>query len=193
LRRPIASSGAGKRTVAAALAPLPHKIATLLYAFNAAGETLLLERSKEPNRGLWSPAGGKLAAETGESPHACACREAREELGLDLAPADLRLTGLVSERGYEGQAHWLMFLFEISRPVLALPPPNREGRFGFFPLATVFNLNLPETDREKIWPLFLEHRGGFFAAHCHCRPDGSREWLVEESRPGAVGRRPEGR
>jgi 8-oxo-dGTP diphosphatase len=163
--------------------PLPHKIATLLYAFNSSGETLLLERRQEPNFGLWSPAGGKLAVESGESPHACACREAREEMGLELTPGDVRLTGLVSERGYEGQAHWLMFLFEISRPVNALPPPIREGRFEFFPLARLSGLKLPETDREQIWPLFLRHRGGFFAAHCRCHPDGPREWTLEESRP----------
>ena len=32
---------------------------------------------------------------------------------LALTPADLHLTGLVSEHGYEGREHWLMFLFEV--------------------------------------------------------------------------------
>jgi len=49
---------------------LPYKISTLLYGFNAADEVLLLERAQEPNRGLWSPPGGKLHTHTGESPHA---------------------------------------------------------------------------------------------------------------------------
>ena len=70
---------------------LPYKIATLLYCFNEAGEVLLLERSQEPNRGLWSPCGGKLKMDLGESPYACASREAHEEIGLPLAPADLHL------------------------------------------------------------------------------------------------------
>src|ERR1700691_5881987 len=96
---------------------LPYKIATLLYCFNAEDETLLLRRAQEPNRGLWSPCGGKLHMEEGESPHACACREAAEEIGLPLSPADLHLTGIVSERSYEASAHWLMFLFEV-RPRL---------------------------------------------------------------------------
>ena len=39
---------------------LPYKIATLLYVFNERDEVLLLERAQEPNRGLWSPGGGKL-------------------------------------------------------------------------------------------------------------------------------------
>jgi 8-oxo-dGTP diphosphatase len=56
---------------------LPYKIATLLYCFNEAGEILLLERAQEPNRGFWSPGGGKLKLDTGESPYACACRRRR--------------------------------------------------------------------------------------------------------------------
>ena len=71
---------------------LPHKIATLLYCFSERGEVLLLERAQEPNRGLWSPPGGKLHTESGESPYACACREAQEELGLKLTPGNLHLT-----------------------------------------------------------------------------------------------------
>jgi len=165
---------------------LPYRIATLLYGFNAAGEILLLERAREPNRGLWSPAGGKLDMETGESPYACACREALEELGLHLAPRDLHLAGLVSEHGYEGRAHWLMFLFEIVPPVVDLPPPHPEGRFQFYPLSELSRLALPKTDREQIWPLFLNHRRGFFSAHCHCHDDGRQEWLVEELRPPAL-------
>ena len=95
------------------MAALPYHISTLLYCFNEHGEILLLRREREPNRGLWSPCGGKLMTSLGESPHACACREAREEIGLTLQPSALRLAGIVSEHGYQGSAHWLMFLFEI--------------------------------------------------------------------------------
>jgi 8-oxo-dGTP diphosphatase len=165
---------------------LPYKIATLLYSFNARDEVLLLERAQEPNRGLWSPCGGKLRTDDGESPYACACREAQEELGLSLKPSDLHLTGLVSEHGYEGQAHWLMFLFEIQLRLEAAPPPHREGRFQFFPREKLAALRLPETDREKIWPWFWQHRGGFFAAHCHCHSDGRYDWFLEQSSPLSV-------
>lgn len=161
---------------------LPHKTATLLYAFNEADEVLLLERAQEPNFGLWSPPGGKLKTESGESPHACACREAEEETGLRLNASDLRLTGLVSEQGHQGAAHWLMFLFEVTPRLRALPPPIREGRFGFFARAALDGLALPATDREQIWPLFWRHRGGFFAARCHCSPGGVTTWTLEESR-----------
>lgn len=140
-----------------------------------------MERAQEPNLGQWSPPGGKLHTATGESPHGCACREAREELGLEIEPADLHLTGMVSEEGYEGTAHWLMFLFEVHPRLRETPPPIREGRFAFFPPADLAGLNLPRTDRKMIWPLFWQHRRGFFAAHCRCVTDDREEWAVEES------------
>lgn len=162
---------------------MPYKIATLLYCFNEQGEVLLLERAQEPNLGLWSPCGGKLHTDTGESPYACACREAQEELGVRLSTSELHLAGIVSEHGYQGQSHWLMFLFEVRRRLKALPPPIREGRFAFFPPDALAGLKLPQTDRERLWPWFWQHRGGFFAAHCHCHPDGTYDWALEESCP----------
>jgi len=169
------------------VADLPYKIATLLYCFNERGEVLLLERAQEPNRGLWSPCGGKLDMATGESPYACACREAHEELGLALQPNDLHLTGIVSEHGYSGQAHWLMFLFEVKPKLKTLPMQHREGTFAFFPVDELARLPLPKTDIDQIWPLFWKHRGGFFAAHCHCHSGGHNDWTIEESRhPSSV-------
>lgn len=160
---------------------LPHQIATLLYCFNEGGDVLLLHRSQEPNAGLWSPPGGKLKAEYGESPYACACREAFEEIGIALAPSDLHLTGIISEHGYSGTAHWLLFLFEVRTRLRQLPPPHREGGFGFFSRPALNELPLPSTDREQLWPLFWKHRGGYFAAHCHCHPGGPDVWTLEES------------
>jgi 8-oxo-dGTP diphosphatase len=162
---------------------LPYKIATLLYCFNERDEVLLMERTREPNRGLWSPCGGKLQIEFGESPYVCACREADEELGLKITPADLHLLGIITETGYEGQAHWLMFLFEVKRRLDAVPPPDAEGRFGFFSRAELDRLRLPRTDVEQIWPLVWRHRNGFFAAHCLSNPEHWDQWTLEESRP----------
>jgi len=161
---------------------LPYKISTLLYCFNDRDEVLLMERKQQPNLGLWSPCGGKLLTENGESPYVCACREAEEELGFKLSVCNLHLTGIVSECGYQGQSHWLMFLFEITPRLNALPPAHREGRFQFFPREALAELQVPQTDRERIWPWFWEHRGGFFAAHCHCHPDGANDWTLEESK-----------
>ena len=158
-----------------------YKISTLLYCFNERDEVLLMHRAQEPNRGLWSPCGGKLNTEIGESPYACACREASEELGLQVEPSAFHLTGIVSEHGYEGEAHWLVFLFELRPQLESLPAAHREGEFRFFRRDELYSLALPKTDREQIWPLFWRHRGGFFAAHCHCHVDGRNEWSIEES------------
>jgi 8-oxo-dGTP diphosphatase len=164
---------------------LPYQVATLLYCFNAQAEVLLLDRAQEPNRGLWSPIGGKLKMDLGESPYACACREAEEEIGVLLRPSELHLVGLISEHGYLGQANWLMFLFEVNRLLHQLPPPHAEGTFQFFSRRQLELLDrVPQTDRERIWPWFWSHRGGFFSAHCHCHPDGHNEWTLEESLPG---------
>ena len=145
---------------------LPYRISTLVYAFNERDEVLLLQRAQEPNFGLWSPFGGKLKIDLGESPYACACRETHEEIGLRIAPTDLHLTGIVSEHGYQGAAHWLMFLFEIRPKLTTTPPPCNEGSFQFFSRDQLESLAIPQSDREQIWPLFWRHRQGFFAAHC---------------------------
>ena len=142
---------------------------------------LLLERTQEPNLGKWSPPGGKVHTDRGESPYACACREAQEEMGLNLRPSDLHLTGLVSEDGYEGSTHWYIFLFEVLPHLAKLPPPCPEGRFGFFDNTEMAGLDVPRTDREKLWPLFQQHRGGFFSGHCHCLEGDDFEWTTEES------------
>jgi 8-oxo-dGTP diphosphatase len=159
---------------------MPYKVSTLLYCFNEQDEALLLRRTNEPNRGLWSPCGGKLKMHLGESPYACACREGFEEMGVKLTPKDLHLTAVVSEHGYLGQSHWLMFLFEVKKKLTAVPPPHPEGEFAFFAREQFDLKHMPQTDIELIWPLFWKHRGGFFAAHCHCHPDGRNEWTLEE-------------
>ena len=162
--------------------PLPYRIATLVYVFNRQDQVLLMKRNQEPNLGLWSPCGGKLKTDTGESPHHCAAREAEEEIGIKGTPNDFHLTGIISECGYAGQAHWLMFLFEFLPRTESVPPPIREGVFRFFSRPAIDDLAIPPTDREQIWPLFWQHRRGFFVAHCQCSDQGNL-WSIEQSMP----------
>jgi 8-oxo-dGTP diphosphatase len=93
----------------------------------------------------------------------------------------LHLTGIVSEHGYEGQAHWLMFLFEVLPRLDSGPAPASGGRFRVFRAEKIASLPIPRTDAEQIWPLFWRHRGGFFAAHCRCLAGGNDQWTLEES------------
>jgi 8-oxo-dGTP diphosphatase len=160
---------------------LRHKITTLVYLFNAQGEALLLHRRRKPNRGLWSPIGGKLDTEQGESPFECAVREVHEEIGLRIRTRDLHLAGIVAEHGYEGEHHWLMFIFECRRKLTRLPAEHDEGRFEFVPMSRVAKLQIPATDRRIIWPLFKKYRGGFFSVKIECEKKRLR-WRVEEAR-----------
>ena len=169
---------------------LPYKVATLLYCFNERDEILLLERAKQPNLGFWSPCGGKLKTDIGESPYVCAAREAHEELrAWNFSPRDFHLAGLVSEHGFPGPEPLAHVFVRAETPSWkSLPPPMSEGRFQFYPRARRWpRQNIPQTDREQIWPWFWQYRGGFFAAHCHCHPDGRNEWKLEEAIPCKVG------
>lgn len=159
---------------------LPYRIAVLCYLFDAQGRVLLLHRAKPPNADLYSPIGGKLEQHLGESPTGCAIREIKEEADIDVTAEDLRLAGIVSECSYEGQGHWLLFCYEVTRPVEVVRTHLHEGRLEWHTLENVSNLSIPESDRKIIWPAFLSHRGGFFMVHIDCKgPEMS--WIVEQS------------
>ncbi len=136
---------------------LPYKIATLVYIFDLHGNTLLLHRKKSPNQGLYSPIGGKLERAIGESPYQCALREVHEEIGLSLDYGDIRLCGIVAEKSYEGATHWLMFCFEVTRPVTLTKLEIPEGQLEWVPISEVQHRPIPESDRKAIWPMMLRH------------------------------------
>ena len=158
---------------------LPYRIAVLCYLFDAKGRILLLRRKRAPNRDLLSPVGGKLERSVGESPTGCAIREIHEEVGVQVSPSDLHLTGIVSETGFEDRMHWLMFLFELLTPVQINQATINEGTLEWHERAALDQLPLPETDRQVIWPLFWRYRKKFFAAHIDCR-GGIIEWRIEQ-------------
>ena len=112
---------------------LPFKISVLVFLRNSEDELLLIERAKQPNRGCWSPIGGKLEMSAGESPFQTAIRETREETGLEVSERDLHLFCMISEKGYEASTHWLMFLFDCLKPLDTFPPSMEEGPLSFFP------------------------------------------------------------
>ncbi len=158
---------------------LPYKIAVLCYLFDESGRVLLLHRCKPPNQHLYSPVGGKLVQHHGESPTACALREIEEETGVVAAVADLHLTGIVSEAGYGDENHWLMFLYELTRPVALEWTEFREGRLEWHERSEIDSLAIPETDRQILWPLFWRYRQSFFMAHIDCH-GGELSWRLEQ-------------
>ncbi len=164
---------------------LPFRIAVLCYLYDDSDRVLMLHRAKSPNAGMYSPIGGKLETSQGESSHDRARREILEEAGLEIPLDQLHLTGIVSETAYEGENHWLIFLFEIMRPIrpdeIAIMNID-EGALEWVKIDEVANLEIPQTDREIMWPLVQKHRGGFFMVHIDCsvKPMG---WEVRESNP----------
>ncbi len=170
-------------------AALPHRLAVLVDIRNSAGQILLLRRIKSPNKGLCSPIGGKVDVERGESPAQCARRETMEEAGLDLPIERFHLGGLIAERGYEGQGHWLLFYYRVLGAVELEPFEMREGFIDWFDPAQIETLPLPETDRKIIWPMIRKHEGatpndppGFFSLFIDCQGNELR-WHVEQETP----------
>jgi 8-oxo-dGTP diphosphatase len=164
--------------------PLAYKIAVLVFLENEAGEQLLMLRAKPPNLGVWSPIGGKLETAIGESPFECAVRETFEETGHHLDPAAFHLFAMIAEKAYEGQAHWLMFLFRCKVALTAVPPEIAEGRFAFFSRAAIDALPIPETDRTALWPVFDRYRDRFVALKADCAPGKPVRVEIEEITPG---------
>lgn len=163
---------------------LPFKISVLVFLRDGAGKFLMIRRKKSPNKGCWSPIGGKLEMQIGESPFECAARETREETGMEISAEDLHLFGMVSEKSYEGSGHWLMFLFNCKKPISSLPKEIDEGGFAFFSRKEIDEIAIPPTDKTLVWPVFDEHatKGTFLAYRAKCG-SGVAERIEEERIP----------
>jgi 8-oxo-dGTP diphosphatase len=149
--------------------PLPYKIAVLCDLRDEKGRVLLIHRAKAPNKGLYSPIGGKLETSVGESPAQCAQREIREEAGIEVPIERLRLRLIVSEQAYEGKTHWLMFVYRVIGPVEVSEGEIPEGRLEWRTLEELADLPMPETDAQHIWPAIHAHEHGFATLHLDCR------------------------
>ncbi|MCL4742381.1 MAG: NUDIX domain-containing protein [Phycisphaerales bacterium] len=169
---------------------LPYRLACLCDIRDEAGRVLLLHRSKPPNEGLCSPIGGKLDMASGESPAECAQREIAEEAGVEVPLDRLRLVGLISEAGYEGNGHWLLFYFRVLGAIPVRVGRMDEGVLEWHDPASLGGLPLPETDRRIIWPLVERieparpgGEPGFFSVHIDCT-GAEMTWRIEQVIPG---------
>lgn len=169
--------------VSAGRSNLPYRIAVLCYLHDQGGRQLMLLRSKNPNAGMYSPIGGKLDIDSGEGPHDCARREIQEETGLDLAPGDIQLIGMVSETAYESAGHWLIFCFKVTR---SIDPGElqftefEEGTLEWLDEDQIETIDIPDTDRKVLWPLVRDHQDGIFAVHIDCSVE-PMTWIVHET------------
>ncbi len=163
-----------------------YKISVLIFIRNQKGAFLMLQRNKSPNKGLWSPIGGKLEMDAGESPHECAARETFEEIGLQVGSSEFHLFCMIAEKAYEGSSHWLMFLFDCKRSIAELPTTIDEGGFAFISREEIDTLPIPETDREGLWAIYDKHRGGFVSARANCSPEAPLEIVIEQAIDGTT-------
>jgi 8-oxo-dGTP diphosphatase len=162
----------------------PYKISVLVFLRDAPGRLLLIKRSKAPNQGCWSPIGGKLEMGVGESPFECAMRETGEEVGLAVTEKDLHLFGYIAEKNYEGNGHWLMFLFDCRKVLPGLPPTGDEGEFGLCTRAEIEKLTVPPSDRVLVWPWYDKQRAGFVGMRADCERDDALKVVVEQVMTG---------
>lgn len=132
------------------------KLATLLYIRNRNGDYLLMERSKDPNKGLISPPGGKLDQDEAETPSRCAVREAYEECAMVTNESDWKVKGIVTEKNFPGVGNIMLFLMEYKETVDSLPAECNEGRFRFVNPAELHKQNLPVTDRFFLWDYYFK-------------------------------------
>ena len=160
---------------------MQFQLSCLLFIRDNFGRLLMIKRKKPPNLNTWSPPGGKLEMSKGESPFECAKREALEEVELTLSDSDLNLFGYVSEKSYEGDSHWLMFLFDCDLAIDYLPKSIDEGRFKFFSRAEIEELPIPPSDHQLVWPYYDKRKQGFWGLRADCSSKDVN--LVVEAKP----------
>ncbi len=144
------------------------KLATLLYAKNKKGEYLLMERMKEPNKGLMSPPGGKLQWDEAESPSMCAVREFFEECSIKSGENDWTLKGIVTEKNYPAVGNIMLFLMLYGKFVDELPAACNEGGFHFIHPDEIHNYKIPLTDKLFLWNNIINNNGEVFIINLDC-------------------------
>ena len=142
--------------------------ATLLYIKNPAGDYLLIERLKEPNKGFLSPPGGKILVADGESPAECAVREANEECGLISSVTDWKYIGLITEKAYPKIGDIMIFCYKYRGLILSLPEKSTEGHFSFVKPEDIPMSKIPDTDKLYIWKFVLRNTDNFFSIYIDC-------------------------
>ena len=88
----------------------------------------------------------------------------------------------VSEKNYENDGHWLMFLFSSKKAVPFLPRNGKEGSFAFFERSEIKDLDLPASDDHLIWPLYDRYgKEGFAAVRSDFTIPNKMKMKVEEA------------
>jgi len=120
-------------------------------------QMLLLKRKNEPNKGCYTPVGGKL--EPYENPYQTAIRETFEETGIQI-PA-FKYVGLLVESA-PTKYNWVNFVYLAEIDFIPAPPCD-EGELEWIPFSEVLNVPTPKTDW-FIYQYILENKPFVFNA-----------------------------
>lgn len=101
---------------------------------------LLLKRDREPNKGSYTPIGGKI--DPFESPHEAAIRECFEETGIRIEK--FRYKGLLTETSASNY-NWINFVY-LAEIEDINPPHCSEGILEWVHFDQVLELPTPNTD-----------------------------------------------
>ena len=90
---------------------------------------------------------------------------------------------MLSEKEYEETGHWLMFVYEIKKRLSSIPSSIGEGRFNFFNIGDLDELEMPWLDKLILTDKLLDPDGEeFHAIHVSCQEaSDAGVVIVEES------------
>ncbi len=137
--------------------PPGHKQSAVLCVLKAGDEFLLLKRSRQPNKGKFTPVGGKI--DPFESPAQAALRETLEETGIRTD--DAKYCGLLVETS-PGKYNWICFVYLIEIEPCAAPECN-EGILKWVAVSQLPNIPTPATDL-LMYQYILEGKPFMFSA-----------------------------
>lgn len=101
---------------------------------------MLLKRLKDPNKGMFTPVGGKL--DPHEDPLKAAIRETWEETGVRVD--HMKFSGLLTESS-PVEYNWTNYVY-LAEIDFIIPPPCNEGELKWISFDEVLNMPTPKTD-----------------------------------------------
>lgn len=115
------------------------KVATLCVLRHE-NQFLLLKRFKEPNKGQFTPVGGKI--EPFESPRQGVIRETWEETGI--AVSDVHFAGILTETS-PSKYNWVSYVY-VADIAYQSPPISNEGILEWITFENLQTIPTPSTD-----------------------------------------------
>lgn len=118
---------------------------------------MLLNRYKDPHKGMYTPVGGKL--EPYENPLQAALRETMEETGLQFD--HLHFAGILTETS-PANYNWIIYVYHAEIEKI-LPPFCDEGILEWIDFEDIPNVPTPSTDWH-VYKYLLEEKRFVFTA-----------------------------